>query len=94
MDTWRFYRITVILEYKDKPSFPPPFITISHLRSIYLYLKRICPYVYDKTKRSDASGANNDNGGNNDSGGDSDSGKFVIVLYIVLRNIYYILYLF
>jgi len=68
VDTWRFYRITVIFEYEDKPSFPPPLIIISHLRSI-------CLYVYDKTKRSDASGANSDNG------------KFVFVFYYVLLNI-------
>jgi len=75
VDTWRFYRITVIFEYRYKPSFPPPLIIISHL-------KRICLYVYGKTKRSDASGANSDNG------------KFVFVFYYVLLNMNFSLYLF
>jgi len=50
-ETWRFYRITVIFEYKDKPSFPPPLIIISHLIN-----------VYDKTKRNVASGGIYDDG--------------------------------
>ena len=53
--TWSFYRITVILEYRDKPTLPPPFIIICHLKSFAVY-------VYDKIKRCKTSSGNNDDG--------------------------------
>jgi len=54
--TWRFYRIGVIMEYAEKPTLPPPFIIITHLRLFRCYMKS----VYDKRCLN-----NNNNNNNN-----------------------------
>jgi len=45
--TWRFYRISVIMEYEKKPTLPPPFAIITHL---WLFGRFVKSVTYDKRK--------------------------------------------
>jgi len=47
VNTWHFYRIAVILEYKNKPKLVPPLIIIRHLVIIISY----CFNYYKKKRR-------------------------------------------
>ncbi|GAB6029581.1 hypothetical protein CHUAL_005324 [Chamberlinius hualienensis] len=39
---WKSKRYTVIMEYEQKPVFPPPFIIINHLYMLYQYIRSHC----------------------------------------------------
>jgi len=40
--TWRFYRISVIMEYKKKPCLAPPFIIFGHVWKLCRLVYRRC----------------------------------------------------
>lgn len=42
---WKFQRLSVVMEYEQRPVLPPPFIIISHLYLLYKYLRRKCKGV-------------------------------------------------
>jgi len=48
--TWRFYRISVIMEYDKKPSWVPPLIVFGHLW-------RLGEWVYEKCSKEDSNKA-------------------------------------